>query len=120
MVIHGEEELGGPNPAVANPNEPNIPAIRERMEININGTGVVYALLFPTFSAFAGDFLEMALPSSLVAARYGGSRGILQERWGRTIVGGCLLVVLRDAASLFLLWTKQGRPKRTKVLDYGT
>jgi len=62
-----------------------------------------------------GDFLRLSLPQKYVAKAgsflgfSAGRVGLLQQQWGRTIVGGCLLVVLRDAAVLTYKWNKANR-----------
>ncbi|KAF3016221.1 hypothetical protein E8E14_011778 [Neopestalotiopsis sp. 37M] len=72
------------------------------------------ALLWPTVSYGAGSLLRLALPASWVTKPSSGhATGILQERWGRSLVGGCLFVVLKDAFFLYVKWrTTLNRPYR--------
>ncbi|EON97539.1 putative ring finger domain-containing protein [Phaeoacremonium minimum UCRPA7] len=70
----------------------------------VNGT--VTALLFPAISFGVGELLRLGLPRGWVtrAVESGARRspnGLLQERWGRSLVGGCLFVVLKDALNLY-------------------
>jgi len=65
------------------------------------------ALLWPTVSYSVGNLLRMTLPKTWVTRPSSGPiTGLLQERWGRSLVGGCLFVVLKDA---FFLYTKYRR-----------
>ena len=45
------------------------------------------------------------------------SRGLLQEKWGRSLVGGCLFVVLKDAVMLYVRWRSAKMHKERRVLD---
>lgn len=79
------------------------------------------ALFFPAISAAMGDLLKYTLPPKLVGRAVGfkrGSGGLLQEKWGRTVVGGCLFVVLKDAIVLYCKWRKAKDFGKKKVLDY--
>ncbi|OLN97086.1 Small glutamine-rich tetratricopeptide repeat-containing protein 2 [Colletotrichum chlorophyti] len=75
-------------------------------------------LLLPVFSAGVGELIRLALPRhwTTPTARFGRfpvRTGLLQEQWGRNLVGGCMYIVLRDA---FRLYTKyrmaQNKPLR--------
>jgi hypothetical protein len=72
------------------------------------------ALMWPTVSYGAGSLLRIVLPASWVTKPSSGpTTGILQERWGRSLVGGCLFVVLKDAFFLYVKWrTTINRPYR--------
>lgn len=72
------------------------------------------ALMWPTVSYSAGALLRLTLPSSWVTRPASGpATGILQERWGRSLVGGCLFVVLKDALFLYVKWRAMiNRPYR--------
>lgn len=81
------------------------------------------ALFFPTVAAFMGDILKHALPAHWVGRglglRYAGrSPGLLKEKWGRTIVGGCLFVVLKDVVTLYCKWKKARDFGKRKVMNY--
>ncbi|KAG9844161.1 hypothetical protein KCU94_g14964, partial [Aureobasidium melanogenum] len=69
---------------------------------------VMSALLFPTIASVSGDLLTYILPRSwttLPMSKWGVGRGIatglLQNKWGRSVVGGCLFVVVKDAVMLY-------------------
>jgi hypothetical protein len=64
---------------------------------------MVTSLLFPAISYGMGELIRMAAPRAWVRPWRGpgAPTGLLQERWGRSLVGGCLFVVLRDAVALY-------------------
>ncbi|KAI9844744.1 MAG: hypothetical protein M1837_005277 [Sclerophora amabilis] len=94
---------------------------------------VLGALLFPAISAAMGGLLKLSLPRSWTtpppsvlekgrrvssAVSGGGLTSILQARWGRSIVGGCLFVVLKDALVLYYRWKMAQSHRNRRVLDY--
>jgi hypothetical protein len=96
-------------------------------------TSLIGALFFPAVSSLMGDLLKVALPNSWArkpatsafpfwAQKNNhfnvGIRGLLQEKWGRSIVGGCLFIVLKDALILYCKWRKAQIQKKRRVLDY--
>ena len=86
------------------------------------------ALLFPSVAASVGELLRIILPRSWVAlplirGRWGVTTtqtpaGLLQTRWGRSLVGGCLFVVVRDALRLYVRWKMATMHRKRRVLDY--
>jgi hypothetical protein len=107
---------------------------------------VLGALAFPTLAELSGEVLRLALPTSLTmpeaasagasvaaggflgalglrATPYGSTalrsgRGLLQEKWGRSLVGGCLFVVLKDAVMLYVRWRSARMHRERRVLDF--
>lgn len=86
---------------------------------------MIGALFFPAASSLMGDLIFRALPATWVMKpmkKYSlqqlPATGLLQEKWGRSLVGGCLFVVLRDALSLYCKWRKAKNHGKMKVLDY--
>jgi hypothetical protein len=71
-------------------------------------------LLWPTVSYGAGKLLGLALPRPWVTKPSSGPvTGLLQQQWGRSLVGGCLFVVLKDAFFLYTKYRKSiNRPYR--------
>jgi hypothetical protein len=74
---------------------------------------VVTALLYPGIAWGMGELLRLTLPRSwtTLAKLNSGSlwprvsyvrTGLLQEQWGRSLVGGCVFTVLRDAFRLYV------------------
>lgn len=109
-------------PAVAAPADdmpPNAAAAPLRPHGQVSGLSAVLnyfagALMWPTISYSAGSLLRLALPPLWVTKSSNSPvTGILQERWGRSLVGGCLFVVLKDAFFLYVKWrTMVNRPYR--------
>ncbi|KAI1342473.1 hypothetical protein F5Y15DRAFT_412978 [Xylariaceae sp. FL0016] len=65
------------------------------------------ALLWPGVCYGMGEILRHVMPSRFVGKAGGGpTTGLLQERWGRSLVGGCLFVVLKDAFFLYVKYRK--------------
>ncbi|KAF4506235.1 hypothetical protein G6O67_006338 [Ophiocordyceps sinensis] len=71
---------------------------------------IVGALILPAISLAMGEALRLALPKAWTKAsppnpwyRHGvvGRPGLLQQQWGRSLVGGCLYVVLKDAVRVY-------------------
>jgi hypothetical protein len=108
---------------------------------------VLGALAFPTLAELSGEVLRLALPTSWTmpeaasagasvaaggflgalglrgATPYGSTalrsgRGLLQEKWGRSLVGGCLFVVLKDAVMLYVRWRSARMHRERRVLDF--
>lgn len=115
------------NNAAPAPNVPQQPAQprhhRFRREHNISTTGIadtiLGALIFPSIAAAVGEVLKFALPKSWVTPPASGKpTGFLQARWGRSIVGGCLFVGVKDAVMLYVRWKMAQNHRRRRVLDY--
>lgn len=100
---------------------------------------ILGALIFPTIAAAIGELLRHTLPSSWVnppsgapavswlggwvkqGGRIGGvgkPTGFLQTRWGRSIVGGCLFVGLKDAVMLYVRWKTAQNHRKRGIVDY--
>ncbi|GAM88080.1 hypothetical protein ANO11243_061110 [Dothideomycetidae sp. 11243] len=103
-----------------------------RLSISTSGLAerVLGALLFPTIAGLSGEVLRLCLPTSWTTssswnlAALGGYRtksgndGLLAKKWGRSIVGGCLFVVLKDAVMLYVKWKMAQQHRKRRVLDY--
>lgn len=86
---------------------------------------VLGALLFPTIAGVSGELLKLVLPRAWTTAPprslFSGrtiAKGLLQEKWGRSLVGGCLFVVLKDAVMLYVRWRMAQMHRKRSVLDY--
>lgn len=127
---------------------PNVPAQprrqRVRRERNAFSTTsladtILGALIFPSIAAAMGELLRISLPTSWVTppkgvtttswlggwlgagAMQGGKgrpTGFLQTRWGRSLVGGCMFVGIKDAVMLYVRWKMAQNHRRRKVLDH--
>jgi hypothetical protein len=128
------EAQAGQQPAQQN-NAQRGHAVEWRQDISVNqvATSVMGALFFPAISSLMGDLLEVSLPRAWVRkpSQYilpfmmqsnshftVGIRGLLQEKWGRSVVGGCLFIVLKDALILYCKWRKAHIQQKRRVLDY--
>lgn len=85
------------------------------------------ALAFPTLAELTGEILRFALPKSWTSLPVSPSnprassiaaKGLLQEKWGRSLVGGCLFVVLKDALMLYVRWRAARMHRERRVLDF--
>jgi hypothetical protein len=92
---------------------------------------VMGALFFPAISSLMGDLLKHTLPkkwvtkpfllditASPMSKKALPATGLLQEKWGRSLVGGCLFVVLKDALILYVKWKRARDQGKRRVLDY--
>ncbi|KAI7547434.1 hypothetical protein KC317_g15125 [Hortaea werneckii] len=95
---------------------------------------VLGALLFPTLAGLSGELLKLALPRSWTApgpsniyVPVGNSgsligrlpaKGLLQEKWGRSLVGGCLFVVVKDCVMLYVRWKMASMHRERRVVDF--
>ncbi|KAJ5793582.1 hypothetical protein N7457_000181 [Penicillium paradoxum] len=132
MGQNEDADGGGPNEQAQDADQNNGLGLgRHRHEI-INDTSnladiVLGALVFPAIAASMGGLLKYALPAawttptpqSTLTSIFGRARaGILQSRWGRSIVGGCMFVLLKDALVLYCRWKLAQGHRRRKVLNY--
>lgn len=82
---------------------------------------VLGALVFPAISASMGGLLKYVLPKSWTTPSSVLERsrpGLLQSRWGRSVIGGCMFVLLKDALILYCRWKLAQTHRRRKVLNY--
>ncbi|KAL2159511.1 hypothetical protein VTH06DRAFT_2516 [Thermothelomyces fergusii] len=78
---------------------------------------IVTSLLFPAISYGMGELIRAIAPKAWVTPARSWFRkesaGLLQQRWGRSLVGGCLFVVMRDVIALYTKYRRvQVRTKR--------
>lgn len=112
----GQNQGAGPMPGVG----------RAHNELITDGSSlagtVLGALLFPAISASMGGLLKLILPkswttpSSMVLER--GRAGLFQTRWGRSVVGGCVFVLLKDALILYCRWKLAQTHRKRRILNY--
>ncbi|KAF2133099.1 hypothetical protein P153DRAFT_381542 [Dothidotthia symphoricarpi CBS 119687] len=115
------------------------PRVRRERNMTFSTTSVadtiLGALIFPSIAAAMGELLRYTLPTSWVLppsgasasswlggwARVGGKAGkptgFLQTRWGRSLVGGCLFVGLKDAVLLYVRWKVAQNHRRRTILN---
>lgn len=137
----GAAQAGAAAPA------PNVPAARPQPRVRERGINfttsnladtILGALVFPSIAAAMGELLNFALPRSWVTPPSGsiatswlggwittggrlggGSRptGFLQTRWGRSLVGGCMFVGLKDMVLLYVRWKMAQSHRKRRILD---
>lgn len=138
---HMPEQEAAPAPNI--PAQPRRQRARRERNIAFSTTSladtILGALIFPSIAAAMGELLRISLPASWVTpptgaistswlggwlgagAKVGGKgrpTGFLQTRWGRSLVGGCLFVGVKDAVMLYVRWKMAQNHRRRKVLDY--
>ncbi|KAK3712907.1 hypothetical protein LTR37_008792 [Vermiconidia calcicola] len=114
------------------PNPQPQPAVADR-RLSFSPTAIAEtflgAIFFPAIAGLSGELLKFALPRSWTTPQHAPSslfrsggrmpaKGLLQEKWGRSLVGGCLFVVLKDAVMLYVRWKMAVMHRRRRVLDY--
>lgn len=76
------------------------------------------ALWFPSLAALSGEFLKLCLPRSWITSPRREPTGLLQTKWGRSIVAGCMFVVLKDAMRIYCRWRMAVSYRERRVKDY--
>jgi hypothetical protein len=100
---------------------------------------ILGALIFPTIAAAMGELLRHSLPSSWVTPPSGAPAiswlggwintggktggvgkptGFLQTRWGRSVVGGCMFVGLKDFIMLYVRWKTAQNHRKRGIVDH--
>lgn len=80
------------------------------------------ALLFPSIATSMGGLLKLALPKSWTTPpsfwNRNARQGLLQSQFGRSVVGGCLFVVLKDSLLLYSKFRLAQDHRKRRVVDY--
>ena len=81
---------------------------------------VVGALAFPAVAAGIGELLAFALPAAWMTSAnfYRGRPGLLRHKWGRTFVGGCVAIVLKDAFVLYCRWKMAQSHRQRSIMNF--
>ncbi|OAL36328.1 hypothetical protein AYO20_04486 [Fonsecaea nubica] len=84
------------------------------------GQTILGALVFPAVAAGMGNLISCVLPSSwLTYNNYTNGRpGLLSTKWGRSVVGGCLFVVLKDALLLYCRWKLAQGHRQRRIMNF--
>ncbi|KAM0196213.1 hypothetical protein ACHAPQ_000192 [Fusarium lateritium] len=98
------------------------PARRPGLGTILSGVSnaIVSALILPGVSFAMGELLRLALPKQWTAG-FSLSRGstmrpgLLQQQWGRSLVGGCLYVVIKDVLRLYTKYRKVAAMSNRRV-----
>jgi hypothetical protein len=113
--------IGNGNNNAPGQNWPNGLEFRQDVSATLSADTIMGALFFPAVAAAMGEVLKISLPAKWVGRGVGvrvGGRGLLAEKWGRSLVGGCLFVVLKDVVTLYCKWRKARDFGRRRVLDF--
>ncbi|KAL6711276.1 hypothetical protein ACN47E_005807 [Coniothyrium glycines] len=139
-----QHEDAAPAPNVpAQPAVPRRQRVRRERNMTFSTTSladtILGALIFPSIAAAMGELLKHSLPTAWVtppagapgtswlggwihsggrAGTTGKPTGFLQTRWGRSIVGGCLFVGLKDAVLLYVRWRMAQNHRRRRIVDH--
>ncbi|MCJ1318767.1 hypothetical protein MMC15_004098 [Xylographa vitiligo] len=80
---------------------------------------IVGALCFPVIASVMGQLIKVGLPKSWTVPSGGRHRpGLLQTRWGRSIIGGCLFVVMKDTLLLYSRYRIAQDHRKRRVVNY--
>ncbi|MCJ1403025.1 hypothetical protein MMC11_006247 [Xylographa trunciseda] len=80
---------------------------------------IVGALCFPVIASVMGQLIKVGLPKTWTVPSGGRHRpGLLQTKWGRSIIGGCLFVVMKDALLLYSRYRIAQDHRKRRVVDY--
>lgn len=84
------------------------------------GQTILGALVFPAVAASMGNLISYALPTSWLSYRSStsGRPGLLSTKWGRSVVGGCLFVVLKDALLLYCRWRLATTHRQRRIMNF--
>ena len=117
----GQHPQNQPQDPVHNHARANNPMGGIPIHVNVVIQKVIGALFFPTIASSMGVALKLALPRLWTTPpgrwdKY--STGFLQSRFGRSIAGGCLFVVLKDSLLLYSKYRMAQTHKQRRVLDF--
>lgn len=108
-----------PEPQQAQPNPAAAAGAGGERRLSFSPTAIAHsvlgALIFPSIAGMSGELLKLALPRAWTNP---GSRGLLQAKWGRSLVGGCLFVVFKDAVMLYVRWKMAQMHRLRRVVDF--
>ena len=119
-----QQQHNAPQPPVIDAGA--FPALANRQQNIILSTTrlgdlIVGALLYPAVSAAMGQLIALTFPRSWVVPPSGyerGPRGILQNQWGRSIIGGCAFIVMKDVVLGYSRWRLARDHRRRRIIDY--
>ena len=82
------------------------------------GEAMMGALCFPAIASLMGELLKLGLPRSWTQTQWVRRPGILHTKWGRSVVGGCLFVVMKDTLVLYSRYRTAKDHRMRKVMNY--
>ena len=78
---------------------------------------VMGALCFPAVASAMGELLRFGLPRTWTEPSFR-RPGFLQTRWGRTVAGGCLFIVMKDTLLLYSKYRTAKDHKLRRIMNY--
>jgi hypothetical protein len=116
----GGNAQNGPNNGNQQNNPGHVHQVQEIVETFGIGSTILGALVFPTVAAGMGQLLSCVLPKSWMgpANTMNGRPGLLRHRWGRSVVGGAIFVVLKDALLLYARYKRAQTHRQRRIVDY--
>ncbi|MCJ1325443.1 hypothetical protein MMC10_002106 [Thelotrema lepadinum] len=75
------------------------------------------ALCFPAVASAMGELLKLGLPSKWTEPSWR-RPGFLQTKWGRTIAGGCLFIVMKDTLLLYSKYRTARDHRLRRIMNY--
>lgn len=126
-VPAGQQQQPNQQEQQANVNQPNGQQADRRISFSPLAIAetVIGAFFYPSLAGLAGEALKLVLPTSWTtpppSSRWSSKvpvKGFLQHKWARSILGGCLLVVCKDALMLYVRWRMAQMHRGRKVVDF--
>ncbi|KEF60974.1 uncharacterized protein A1O9_02538 [Exophiala aquamarina CBS 119918] len=122
----GDQPAGGDGQNAAQPGNNHVHRLLgDRGDMIVEGTSTIGqtifgALAFPIVASGMGSLLKLALPSAWLgsANTMNGRPGLLRTKWGRSVVGGALFVVLKDALVIYCRWRLAQSHRQRRIMDY--
>ena len=114
-------QQGHPHPHPPHANPGGMGAAGFVVDVISSSKLVVGALSLPLISTAMGSLLKVALPRKWTIPPAQGNRypaGFLQSRFGRTIAGGCIFLVLKDSLSLYSKYRLAQDHQKRRIVDY--
>ncbi|KAL9129539.1 MAG: hypothetical protein Q9217_002026 [Psora testacea] len=93
------------------------------IRVNVIIHRIIGALLFPTIASSLGVALKIALPRTWTSPPSRWDKypaGFLQSKFGRSIAGGCLFIVLKDSLLLYSKYKMAQTHRQRRILDFDT
>ena len=130
-IFEGVEEpdvhqmQAGQEQANANPAQNQVPAARPNnliLSTTRAADAIIGALCFPVIASVMGRLIKVGLPKRWTTdpgGPFGRHRpGLLQTIWGRSIIGGCLFVVMKDTLLLYSRYRIAQDHRKRSIVNY--
>ena len=122
-IAAGAANDNGNNAPAQQPQEPAAAAPANRGNQLLISTSrvvdtIVGALAFPLLASVMGRLIKLGLPRSWSHGGYNRRPGLLATTWGRSLVGGCLLVVMKDTLQVYTRYRIAQDHMKRRVINY--